>query len=136
MQIPIWFQSCAISFYLFNRVKGLTISSKSYNTMADLSRSQEFSCGPTINSTITLYNKSEGELERWMKTENGVYPCQGPWQGCRDNSEFGHGLGMFNLLLWFNCWLYAGQGRTDILLLCLTGVYTAAELQSYFEDQI
>ena len=81
VQIPIWFQSCAISFDLFNKVKGLTMLPKSYNTMADLSRNQEFSRGSTINSLITLCNKSEGKSESWIKIENGVHFCQSPLAG-------------------------------------------------------
>lgn len=92
VQIPIWFQSCAISFYLFNKVKGLTILSKSYNTMADMSSNQEFSRGSTINALITLCNKSEGQSETWMKIENGVHPCQGPLAGMQ---------GQFRIWSWF-----------------------------------
>lgn len=92
VQIPIWFQSCAISFYLFNKVKGLTMLPKSYNTMADLSRNQEFSRGSTINSLITLCSKSEGKSEGWIKVENGLHFCQSPLAGM---------TGQFRIWSWF-----------------------------------
>ena len=86
-----------VQFPLFHKVKGLTSLSKSYNTMVNLLRYQEFSCGSTINPLITLGNKSEGRSGRWIKVENGVHPGQALWQRCRGSSEFGHGLGMFHL---------------------------------------
>lgn len=83
-----------VQFPLFHKVKGLTILSKSFNTMADLSR---LLCGSTINPLITLCSKSEGRSERWIKIENGVHPGQALWQRFRSSSEFGHGLGIFHL---------------------------------------
>lgn len=76
LQHPIWFQSYAISFYLFNRVKGLTSFFfsflKSCTTVSGLLRSWAFFCDCSINSLITLHAKAEGKLERWIKN----YPIE------------------------------------------------------------